>query len=127
MSAPNVSRAALLVSRDLFFTSKVTGTADLMGIEVQVAADAQTASERLSAGDFGCVFVDLADTGLDMAAFFRSLPTGPHPPVIAFGSHVATARLQAAREAGCDHVLPRSRFSAELPELLKKHCAGAAT
>jgi CheY-like chemotaxis protein len=124
MSAPNAFRAVLLVSRDLFFTSKVTGTADLMGIEVQVAADAQTAGERLAAGNVGCVFIDLADTGLDVAAFFQSLPTGPHPPVIAFGSHVATARLQAAREAGCDHVLPRSRFSAELPELLRRYCAG---
>src|SRR5262245_47646413 len=122
MSAPDGSRTALLVSRDLFFTSRVTGTADLMGIEVQVAADAQTATERLAAGDFSCVFIDLADTGLDVSAFFAQLPSDAHPPVIAFGSHVATARLQAAREAGCDQVLPRSRFSVELPDLLKKYC-----
>jgi len=125
MSAANVSRATLLISRDLFFTSKVTGTADLMGIEVQVAADAQTAAERLAAGNFGCIFIDLADTGLDVAAFLQNLPADEHPPVIAFGSHVATARLQAAREAGCEHVLPRSRFSADLPDLLKKYCSAA--
>jgi CheY-like chemotaxis protein len=127
MSAPNVSAAALLVSRDLFFTSRVTGTADLLGIEVQVAADVQTAAERLAVAQFGCIFIDLADTGLDVAAFFAQLPSGEHPPVIAFGSHVATARLQAARDAGCDQVLPRSRFSAELSDLLKKYCAAPGT
>ena len=125
MSAPDGSRKALLVSRDLFFTSRVTGTAELMGIEVQVAADAQSAAERLAAGDFSCIFIDLADVGLDVAAFFAQLPPDAHPPVIAFGSHVATARLQAAREAGCDQVLPRSRFSVELPDLLRKYCGPA--
>jgi hypothetical protein len=34
---------------------------------------------------------------------------------------VETARLQAARDAGCDVVLPRSRFSAELPRLLEEY------
>src|SRR5262245_57957431 len=125
MSAPDGSRTALLVSRDLFFTSRVTGTADLLGIKIQVAADAQTATERLAAAPFGCVFIGLADAGLDVAAFFAQLPSDAHPPVIAFGSHVATARLQAARDAGCDQVLPRSRFSAELSDLLKKYCGPA--
>jgi CheY-like chemotaxis protein len=125
MSAPNVPSAALLVSRDLFFTSRVTGTADLLGIEVQVAGDAQTAAERLTDAKIGCIFIDLADTGLDVAGFFARLPAGDRPPIIAFGSHVATARLQAARAAGCDLVLPRSRFSADLADLLKKYCGAA--
>jgi hypothetical protein len=37
------------------------------------------------------------------------------PRVIAYGSHVEAATLHAAREAGCDLVLPRSRFVEELP------------
>jgi CheY-like chemotaxis protein len=114
--------AALLVSRDLFFTSKVTGTAQALGTEVEVVADAESASRRVAAHRFRCVFVDLADTELDVAAFFASLDPETRPPVIAFGSHVATARLQAAREAGCDEVMPRSRFSTSLPDLLQKYC-----
>ena len=42
-------------------------------------------------------------------------------PVIAFGSHVDTARLQAAQTAGCSEVMPRSRLAATLPQLLGKH------
>ena len=125
MSAPNDPLPALLVSRDLFFTSKVTGTADMLGFEVQVVGDADGALARIAAEPFACVFLDLADAGLDVAGFFARLPAGRRPSVVAFGSHVATARLQAARDAGCDDVLPRSRFSASLPDLLKKHCGGA--
>ena len=121
----NVSLPALLVSRDLFFTSKVTGTAEMLGFDVQVVADVEPAAERVAAEPFACVFLDLADPGLDVASFFARLPADGRPPVIAFGSHVATARLQAARDAGCDDVLPRSRFAASLPELLKLYCGGA--
>src|SRR6478672_7438403 len=105
------TRTALLISRDLFFTSKVTGTASALGVEVQVLGDAQAAAEAVAAHDYRCVFIDLADAGLDVGSFFAGLKGDSRPPVIAFGSHVATARLQAAREAGCDEVMPRSRFS----------------
>lgn len=114
--------AALLVSRDLFFTSKITGTAKALEIEVEVVTDAENAAERSLASNFRCVFIDLADTGLDVGVFFARLGSERRPPVIAFGSHVATGRLQAAREAGCDQVLPRSRFAASLPELLLRYC-----
>jgi CheY-like chemotaxis protein len=122
MLASDVPSPALLVSRDLFFTSKVTGTAEMLGIAMCVVGDAQAAVEHIAAESYACVFVDLADPGLDVAGFFARLPADRRPPVVAFGSHVATARLQAARDAGCDDVLPRSRFSASLPELLKAYC-----
>src|SRR5258708_4965135 len=116
------TRTALLISRDLFFTSKVTGTASALGIEMQVVGDAQAALEHAATHPCRCIFIDLADAGLDIGGFFEGLKGDSHPPVIAFGSHVATARLQAAREAGCDEVMPRSRFSNSLPELLTRYC-----
>jgi CheY-like chemotaxis protein len=116
------TRTALLISRDLFFTSKVTGTASALGVDVQVVGDAHSAAEQVGASDYRCIFIDLADIGLDVGAFFEALKGGLHPPVIAFGSHVATARLQAAREAGCDEVMPRSRFSSSLQDLLTRYC-----
>ncbi len=126
MTSPAGSATVLLISRDLFFTSKVTGTASSLGIAVQVVSNAEAAAAHVIAGEFCCIFIDLADLGLDVAAFFGRLGAQDRPPVIAFGSHVATARLQAAREAGCDDVMPRSRFSASLPDLLQKYCGPPA-
>lgn len=122
MTAPTDPPAALLISRDLFFSSKVTSTADALGIRVQVVGDSEAAARLAGEEQFRCVFIDLADAGLDVSAFFRELKSQRAIPVVAFGSHVATARLQEARDAGCTDVMPRSRFSASLPELLRQYC-----
>lgn len=114
--------AGLLISRDLFFTSKVTGTAAALGINLQVVGDAAAAARLAGEEHCRCVFIDLADAGLDVSAFFRELRAERELTVVAFGSHVATARLQEARDAGCTEVMPRSRFSSSLPELLKQYC-----
>jgi DNA-binding NarL/FixJ family response regulator len=39
--------------------------------------------------------------------------------VVAFGSHVYRATLDAARAAGCEEVLPRSAFFRDLPQFLQ--------
>jgi hypothetical protein len=38
--------------------------------------------------------------------------------VIGFGSHIDRARLEAARQAGCDEVLARSAFFSRLVEIV---------
>ena len=50
----------------------------------------------------------------------------PHRPrVVAYASHVDTASLKAACDAGCDVVLPRSKFVADLPTALPEWLAPA--
>ena len=122
MPAGDRSRPGLLLGRDLFFTSKVTGTAAALGFVVQTVPGLVQAIERINASETGCacLFLDLAMADLDVAALMAQLPAD-RPKVVAFGSHVATARLEQASAAGCDEVLPRSRFSATLPELLRKY------
>ncbi|MBS0263503.1 MAG: response regulator [Planctomycetes bacterium] len=117
---------SVLISRDLFFTSKVTGTAQALGISLRVVGSVAQALELVAERPCPCVLVDLADPGLDVTQLVQQLPSAPGPRVVAFGSHVATARLEEARSAGCTEVLPRSRFSAELPELLKKYAGGSS-
>ncbi len=69
------------------------------------------------------VFVDLAAGDLVAPAALRAFQeqAGPGTPFVAFGSHVDAEALAAARAAGCDPVLPRSRFSAELPDLIRRY------
>lgn len=51
----------------------------------------------------------------------KNSPQSKLIPIYGFGSHVDTAALKAARHAGCDHVWARSRFVAELPDLVARH------
>ena len=47
--------------------------------------------------------------------------TGPGTWFVAFGPHVEADALAAAKAAGCQVVIPRSKFSAELPELIRQY------
>ncbi len=117
----------LLLSTDLFFTSKVTGTAQQLGCRVDLVPSPAAVLERLSgsteatAGGHACsaLFIDLGHPTADLAALVAAAHARTPPVrVIAFGAHVATDRLAAAEAAGCDDVMPRGRFSAQLVEIL---------
>lgn len=110
----------LLLTRDLMFTSKITGTAASLGLVVETVGDVEHLARRAAEASATVVFLDLNDPNLIPAAAVAALPTRTRPWVIAFGSHVDEARLAEARAAGCDEVMPRSRFSATLPELLQR-------
>jgi CheY-like chemotaxis protein len=112
--------SGLLISNDLFFTSKVTGTAAQLGSRCELVGSQSLALERLATVPYRAVFIDLAHNGLDLVALVTAARTqSPAPRVIAFGSHVAVDRLDEARTAGCDDVMPRSRFSGQLPDILR--------
>jgi CheY-like chemotaxis protein len=110
----------LLLCDDLIFTSKVTGTARALGVTVIAARDTASLLRLARQETPSCVLVDLHNPGLDLEALLRELKeTCPAMPrVVAYGSHVEAATLHAARVAGCDLVLPRSRFVEELPTAL---------
>ncbi len=107
----------LLLCDDLIFTSRVTGTARALGLEVRAARDVPGLLELARQERPACVIVDLHNPGLDLAALLKELGE-PLPRVVAYGSHVEAVTLHAARLAGCDPVLPRSRFVEELPAAL---------
>lgn len=124
--APCPSAPGLLLCRDLIFTSKITGTAGALGQRMLVAGDAARARALIAEERPAAVFVDLAGGDLvspGAIAEYRAL-AAPDTPFVAFGSHVDTAALAAASAAGCNPVLPRSRFTVELPELIRRLLAG---
>lgn len=113
--------AGLLLSRDLIFTSKVTGTAQALGHKVIVAGNVALASAMLEQWTPVIVFADLGAGDLvapaNLARFREQMGEGV--TFLAFGSHVDVEALAAARDAGCDPVLPRSKFTQILPELIR--------
>jgi CheY-like chemotaxis protein len=116
------ARVGILLSDELMFTSRVTGTARDQGLTVRPARSAEVLENLARQQAPGCVILDLANPTLKVAelvAWLRS-HCSPMPFVVAYGSHVDTATLRAAREAGCDLVLPRSKFVEELPRSLPR-------
>jgi DNA-binding NarL/FixJ family response regulator len=114
----------LLVSSDLIFSTKITGTARAMGLEIEVVGSAESAVSRMSAAPPRCVLLDLGLTGLSTEQMQAIVRVAAGAPVLAFGSHVDTARFQQAADAGCTEVMPRSRLAATLPQLLQQYCGG---
>jgi CheY-like chemotaxis protein len=117
----------LLLSDDLLFTSRITGTARHLGLVVRTARSGAALLELAQAQTPRCVLVDLANPGLVIADLLADLRNccSPVPRVVAYGSHVDTATLRAARAAGCDVVLPRSQFVEELPSGLPEWFAAS--
>ncbi|MGP0068933.1 MAG: response regulator [Isosphaeraceae bacterium] len=120
---PPADRVGIVLSRDLFFTDKVKGTAEALGFRMLAAGESSQARLLIEKWQPRVVFLDL--TAGDVAApasiaGYRQI-TGPGTWYVAAGPHVQADLLNAAREAGCQVVVPRSRFSAELPALIQRH------
>jgi CheY-like chemotaxis protein len=105
----------LLLSDDLIFTSRITGTARDLGYLIRSARSADVLSELFQKEATRCVIIDLANPGLAVADLVRQLRAGGKGPcIVAYGSHVDADGLRVARQAGCDVVLPRSQFVKDL-------------
>ncbi len=109
----------LLLSDDLIFTSRITGTGSALGVEIRVAKSSEALMNLANRQTPACVILDLSNPGLNTIETVANLKRlEPAPRVVAYGSHVDTATLKAARAAGCDVVMPRSQFVEELPTSL---------
>jgi CheY-like chemotaxis protein len=112
--------SALLLCDDLMFVSRITGEARAQGLTVKSARSIDQLLAFARQETPSCVLLDLAFPGLELSDLFQRLAEEcpARPRVVAYGSHVDTERLRAARSAGCDPVLPRSKFVEELPKAL---------
>lgn len=119
------TRRGVLLTTDLLFSTKVTGTASALGQEVAVAGNAAKAVLLCRARPCAYVIIDLGMAEIEMETAVTQLREAAGAvPTIAYRSHVDKARLDEARAAGCDEALPRSQFGAELPALLRRYFDG---
>jgi DNA-binding response OmpR family regulator len=119
--------SGLLVTRDLLFSTKVTGTANAVGCRVVVTGDVERATELCRAESPRCILLDLGLPDLEIdTVVYRLRAASEDAPVIAYGSHVDRQRLDAASRAGCSEVMPRSKFSGTLPALLRRYLTSDA-
>lgn len=121
---PPVDRTALAVVPDIFFSTRITEVARHVGVLVRLAPRVtEIAAAYAACGAMvpQVAFVDMASLGADTAPAIRALRElgGAALRIIAFGSHVESEAFAAATGAGADVALPRSKFVATLPQLLR--------
>ena len=119
---------AIALIDDLFFLAKVRETAKHTGITLETAANGEQLLIAAAASPAALILVDLnarqgaldAVEQLCAASGPARLPDGPGNPrrVIAFLSHVQTDLAERARSAGCQDVMPRSKFTQNLSQIL---------
>jgi CheY-like chemotaxis protein len=107
---------------DLIFFSRVSGAARAQGLSVRMVRSAPDLLAAARAEPPRGVIIDVHNPGLDLPTLLAELKDAcpMMPRVIAYGSHVEAAVLRAARQAGCDRVLPRSQFVEELEEKISE-------
>ncbi len=117
-----MSKKRVLVGvTDLFFAAKIRAAAKQADVDLTLAT---TADGLLAAVRSGAelVVLDLNDNTIDSIDVIRRLGDEPETasiPLVSFFSHVQADLGRRARAAGCERVLPRSKFSAELVDLLR--------
>ena len=125
--ADNMNRYGLLLSDDLLFISRIAGTARALGLELKAARGTAELIALAGVQTPACALIDLQNPGLDIGALVRLIKDAGNSYIVGYGSHVDAATLKAAREAGCDLVLPRSKFVEELAAALPKWFRQSAT
>jgi DNA-binding NarL/FixJ family response regulator len=119
---------AIALIDDLFFVAKVRETAKQVGIALETAATGDQLLKAAAAGPAALILVDLnaRQGALEAIAHLcggngQTVAQGQGSPrrVIAFLSHVQTDLAERARAAGCQEVMPRSKFTQNLAEILR--------
>jgi len=134
-TAPNTSNHKLAYNftmivyscHDLIFATKIRSTAEALQLPNRPARDSHALANRLNQVDDGksnepvtavLIDLDLGDTALKLVEQAKN--HNQILPVIVFGSHVETQLLDAAKQRGADFVMPRSSFTANLPDILQR-------
>lgn len=114
-------RNVIAVVDDLFFASKIRGTAEQVGTTVKFARTVDALIEVSRRDHPQLIICDLHTQRLEFSELAKQLKSDGELhsiPLIGFFSHVQTELQQRAEQAGFDQVLPRSAFVKHLAEIL---------
>jgi CheY-like chemotaxis protein len=113
---------------DLFFMAKIQETARKLNVKVEfVKTDKEMMEKMQQNGEEkpSLIIFDLNNANAKPLTLIPKLKSRlkKGTSIIGFLSHVQGDLKQKAHEVGCDMVLPRSAFSQNLPQLLRRHGA----
>jgi CheY-like chemotaxis protein len=113
---------------DLFFLAKIQETARKLNVKVEFVKSDKDLMERMQQNGEekpSLIIFDLNNANAKPLTLIPKLKSKlkKGTSIIGFLSHVQGDLKQKAHEVGCDMVLPRSAFSQNLPQLLRRHGA----
>jgi CheY-like chemotaxis protein len=111
---------ALAYIDDIFFQAKLTETARQLGVELRTCADLRAFAAEIAKGKPKLMVVDLNSRANPFEAIEMAKSDWPDVPMVGFLSHVQTELAEKARAAGCEEVMPRSKFTRDLATILAR-------
>jgi len=113
---------------DLFFLTKIQDTGRKMNVKVEFVRTEKDLADRMKNNGEekpSLIIFDLNNANAKPLSLIPKLKSKlkKATSIIGFLSHVQGDLKQKAHEVGCDMVLPRSAFSQNLPQLLRRHGA----
>jgi CheY-like chemotaxis protein len=113
---------------DLFFMAKIQETARKLNVKVEFVKTDKDMMEKMQQNGEekpSLIIFDLNNNSVKPLTLIPKLKNRlkKGTSIIGFLSHVQGDLKQKAHEVGCDMVLPRSAFSQNLPQLLRRHGA----
>ena len=115
---------------DLFFMAKIQETARKLNVKVSFVKTEKEVLESVAAGEEkpSLIIIDLNHHTVKPLTVIPKLKSKfkKETNIIGFLSHLQGELKMKAHEVGCDMVLPRSAFSQNLPQLLRRHATSEA-
>lgn len=109
----------LALVSDMIFATKISTTARALGRDVVVLSSIDRLDALISQKHPPLLLIDLDSMGDDaMRAIQIARNHATKPRVVAFVSHVNVGLADRARDAGATSVMPRSKFTNDLPQIL---------
>jgi len=114
-------RNVIAIVDDLFFASKIRGTAEQLGVSVRFLRNTESLNQAVLRDRPSLIICDLHSQRIDPIELAKELKADERLrsiPLLGFFSHVQTELQRQAEEAGFDRVMPRSAFSRNLADIL---------
>lgn len=124
MAKINQNTKIIAVLDDLIFSSKIREAAKPLSVDLELIKSPNGLSQKIKSEKPSLLIFDLNSKSCNPLETIKDLKSSPELkdiPILGYLSHVQTELKDAAVEAGCDLVLPRSRFSRELREILMRY------
>ena len=118
-----MARRVLAAVEDLLFKSKISETAETLGVEARFPSSPTKLLETLRESPPELLVLDLNSARFEPLTLLRTVKSDDATKdvrTVGFLSHVQKDLAVAAREAGCDRVIARSAFTKDLPKILSE-------